>query len=647
MTRIKWLSLIRITGLFLVLGYHFFKDMLPGGFIGVDVFFTLSGFLVTFSMVSEFQKNGDFGLFAFYKRRFTRIYPPLLLSILFTLPFTLLISPDFTVNLGRQIAAALGFVTNYFEIINGGSYEAQMLPHLFLHTWFLAVEFHFYLLWGLVFAGLAWLVKKLGNISPDKTPVIFRVIIFTFSMIGAFLSYFRMQELFKNSNGDPSAAYFDTGARAFSFLLGAAAASLFMIRSKVKKEKRNSSYSGIKIFLLVSIMAALTCILFVLARRLTFTAEYTYRFGFVISSVITVIIILLTRSLHELTPNSGEPRLLTIPAELSYNIYLFHWPLHVVFFSLYWNNLTAAIITLLVSVVFSFFVTYGYEPLLHGKINASSFRSPLRYRIFCASFIIPVIAALLPGGIIIKSAPQISSLEAQLHAGLLYQDVDRISSLQRLTKNINEQPMSLPIPAYVDRQIPAASTGTIPAASFVYLPALHNNVIVEGVTIIGDSIAMGAYRRLSESIPNCFIDNEKSREIWQGYNIIMGLQQSDSLREYVVVALGTNQHANSLERIDRIINDIKPGHRLIFVTPYNGAMNELWMTYKIMQYMRTLPDIYPFVTVADWAALIKDQPQFLASDKVHIDITTAGAALYTQCIINAINEAAQKPAKPD
>ncbi|MCL1929413.1 MAG: acyltransferase family protein, partial [Treponema sp.] len=100
MTNIKWLSTIRIAGLLLVLVYHFFLDILPGGFIGVDIFFTLSGFLVTASIVEEFRNNGQFALFSFYKRRFLRLYPPLVLCILFTLPFTFLLSSDFIVNIG-------------------------------------------------------------------------------------------------------------------------------------------------------------------------------------------------------------------------------------------------------------------------------------------------------------------------------------------------------------------------------------------------------------------------------------------------------------------------------------------------------------------------------------------------------------------
>lgn len=163
--RIKWFSLVRITGLILVLTYHFFQTKFTGGFIGVDVFFTFSGFLITALMVDEFVKANDFKLMAFYKRRFYRIVPPLFISVLVVLPLTYLIDHDFVTGIGKQIAAALSFTTNYFEIATSGSYENKFIPHLFVHTWSLAVEMHFYIIWGLSLSLLPKLVGGIVRIS--------------------------------------------------------------------------------------------------------------------------------------------------------------------------------------------------------------------------------------------------------------------------------------------------------------------------------------------------------------------------------------------------------------------------------------------------------------------------------------------------
>ena len=158
--RIKWFSLVRITGLLLVLLYHYFQGVFPGGFIGVDIFFTFSGFLITALLIDEFAKKKEIDIQGFFKRRFYRIVPPLVFMILVVMPFTLLIRKDFVAGIGTQIAAALGFVTNFYEMLSGGSYESQFVPHILIHTWSLALEVHYYVLWGLAAWGLGKVAKS-------------------------------------------------------------------------------------------------------------------------------------------------------------------------------------------------------------------------------------------------------------------------------------------------------------------------------------------------------------------------------------------------------------------------------------------------------------------------------------------------------
>ena len=124
--------MVRVTGLLLVLLYHFYKTIFPGGFVGVDVFFTFSGYLITALLIDEYSKHRKIDILGFYRRRFYRIVPPLVLMVLMVIPFTYLVRRDYVANIGTQIAAALGFTTNFYEIMTGGNYESQFVPHLFL-----------------------------------------------------------------------------------------------------------------------------------------------------------------------------------------------------------------------------------------------------------------------------------------------------------------------------------------------------------------------------------------------------------------------------------------------------------------------------------------------------------------------------------
>ena len=112
MNRIKWFDSVRVFGFLLVLIYHLFYYWLPGGFFGVDIFFTFSGFLITSMILGEVSKRRKFNLFGFLKRRIQRIFVPLFFAVVFTVPFTLLISPDFTVSIAKQVASSLSFSSN-------------------------------------------------------------------------------------------------------------------------------------------------------------------------------------------------------------------------------------------------------------------------------------------------------------------------------------------------------------------------------------------------------------------------------------------------------------------------------------------------------------------------------------------------------
>lgn len=132
--------------------------------------------------------------YRFFKRRFYRIVPPLVLMILLTIPFTFLIKKDFIANIGSQITAVLGFTTNIYEILTGSSYESQFIPHLFVHTWSLAIEVHFYLLWGV----FVWLLARRKETQKQLRGLLFLISlgIFAISFLSMFIRSFMTSNFF-------------------------------------------------------------------------------------------------------------------------------------------------------------------------------------------------------------------------------------------------------------------------------------------------------------------------------------------------------------------------------------------------------------------------------------------------------------------
>jgi hypothetical protein len=126
---------------------------------------------------------------------------------------------------------------------------------------------------------------------------------------------------------------------------------------------------------------------------------------------------------------------------------------------------------------------------------------------------------------------------------------------------------------------------------------------------------------------------------------MLNLQNRGELREYVVIALGTNGTSNYAKLLTDIIEALNPGHRLIFVTPFDGRANDnSKLTNNTANWMRELPSQYAFVTIADWNALISSQTELLAKDKVHMG-GQSSMTLYSNCVAEAIGIASGKPAK--
>ncbi|MGC4440013.1 acetyltransferase, partial [Streptococcus suis] len=127
-----------------------------------------------------------------------------------------LVRSDFRAGIGQQILAAFGFTTNFYEILTGSSYESQFIPHLFVHTWSLAIEVHFYLLWGF---GVWYLAKKSSSQQRLRGQIfLISLGIFLVSYLSMFIRSFFV--------GNLSSIYFSTLSHIFPFFLGAILATL-------------------------------------------------------------------------------------------------------------------------------------------------------------------------------------------------------------------------------------------------------------------------------------------------------------------------------------------------------------------------------------------------------------------------------------
>ena len=602
--RIKWFSLIRITGLFLVLLYHFFQPIFPGGFFGVDVFFTFSGFLITSLLLEEFGQKKEIDILGFFKRRFYRIFPPVVLMILVTMPFTFLVRKDYVAGIGGQIAGVIGFMTNFYEMLTGGTYESQFIPHLFVHNWSLAVEVHYYILWGLA----VWFLSKRVKTGGQLRGIVF--LLSSASFIISFLSMFIGSFIVSSY----SSIYFSSLTHVYPFFLGSVLATLVGVRQTTPLLKRLNQALDIKQASLI--FAGGLGLLLILTFFVKFTSLFAYLLGFLLASLATVFMILATRILHEKTPTIEEPTVISFLADTSYAVYLFHWPFYIIFTQLM-GNLPAVILTILLSYLFATLSFYVIEPMIAGKTSWLLQKAegvPFIRQIFAGSFGVLALISV----IIVMIAPQVGAFETDL----------------------------------IETGLKQAQAGLVRTKTMAEQAEASRYNIADGVSIIGDSVTLRAISGLQEVLPDAQTDGQVSRNTKHATAIMLNNSQNKALPKIVVVATGVNNPEDYKADIDSLVTNLPKGHQLVLLTPYEGDTTQETQPYveQYASYAREVAQKYPYIEVADWNQVAKDNPDiWKGTDQVHFGSDSAkqeeGAKLYAETIAAAIKALADKPVK--
>lgn len=562
--------------------YHLFGNVLPGGYLGVDVFFVLSGFLITSLLLREFVYSRTISLKNFWIRRVRRIAPAAISTLVICAAIAGVIGGDVNVNLDRQFWSSALFVNNWVQIAHSQSYFAQSELPIFAHYWSLSVEEQFYIIWPLIVSLLLVILRK--------TPRL----IGKLALLGAVVSALAMA-IIVDPGHDATRVYYGTDTHAFGLLIGAALASITISSSTEKRGDTWGYREGLlqhgRILSLLAIPALAVQIFyfFWLGDQDTFT----YRGGLISSSLIVAIII------ASVVRNNGpvaaifRNKVLRHLGFISFSLYLWHVPANLFVVSLFqdyewgrkkWITGLIAIVISLVAAELSFrFIEtpirrYGFIESTR-KLSYAIFgeRSTNQQRFGGAMVPAAMILCCVFTGLAIHNTNHGTALESEL---------ERLQA-----ENRSERGAVKPAPKVVTHDVPKDGTN---------------------INAIGDSVMLASQAELQKRFPGIDINAEVSRHYQAAPAIIADLKAQDALRQFVFLGFGTNGQAFP-GQLDEIIKAIGPKHTIVIAMPYGDR----WYMQNAQQQVVDAAKKYPNVYAADWCAYADDHVSELASDEIH------------------------------
>ena len=628
MQRVRGLDGLRALAVMAVLLYHADWKSVPGGFLGVDVFFVLSGYLITSLLLREWQGSGGLKFRNFYAARARRLLPGLGGLLVGVSAAALIFAPDAVAGLRRQLIPSAAYYLNWSSIYSHTSYFQQTgRPPLLLHLWSLAVEEQFYLIWPVVV--LLVLRRHRGKRG--------RRMLRTVALIGALLSAGWMAFLAARHGfpvpNDPSRDYYGTDTHASGLMLGSALACIWPLGA-LPRLTRNERHA-----LDVAGGAAVLWLLWIFHSASEFS-YWLYRGGFLFYSAVAVVAV--AAIAH---PECRVGRVMAVQpirwiGERSYGIYLWHWPI----FMLTRPTLdigvtgTGNLILRLTLTAIAAELSWRLleQPIRHGALGRllAAWRALRERRAGDSQRTL----ARTSVSILVASVLVLSFLAVDRHSSLASAaSVDTPppvgsppagagpSPSGTLARKVGPTPLPT-APTAAPTTHPGSSTHVPPAGRTQAPPP---NRVTTSVTAWGDSVMLGARYGLAFDIPGIFVDAVVGRQEGTLPSGLAQLRAAGELGRDVVIHVGDNG-LFLRSTLDNALTSLADRHRVVLVTvrvprrwqdPVNGLLH-------------SVASAHHNVVIADWYAASAGHPEYFVRDGVHL--TSAGIAAFAGLIAHAL-----------
>ncbi|MCT1635456.1 acetyltransferase [Corynebacterium pseudodiphtheriticum] len=632
-----------------VVVYHFFGDVLPGGYLGVDMFFVLSGFLITSLLLREYDTTGTVNLKDFWIRRLRRIMPTAVVVLVVCTAIVGVIGGDFAVNIRTQFLGSLFFVSNWTQIATSASYFADNEVEVFAHYWSLAVEEQFYVLWPLaLFALLAvWGARK-------------RLHIALASLLAAVASAIAMAVVY-SPDTDPTRVYYGTDTHAFGLLIGAV---LAMLLTTSKADPTRDSWPVLELararFLAALIGVSATAIYVVQLFFMADDGNFPYWGGLFITSLAGTGMIYAV--VYEVAPLRWifEFPLMRYLGQRSFSIYLWHWPVIMIIRELapeetldghaVWWGLLAVAVSLGLSELSYRWIENPFRRKGYGtvfaviwehrprKASASTTTSPKAPVAWIAGLVLTVGSVSGTAYAVVNSSDK-TQLEQDLDALAEHNRQQRQEMQEQAGGAETGDAKKTDTEKSDGEKSSNDSSSTGSSSDREKTKDKPNKEDVsdrsmpagDEITAIGDSVMLASLMALNKEYPGIYVDADVSRAWGVGVQVASSLASQGLLRDTVVLGFGTNSEAHPGE-IASMMEIMGDDRTVVMVLPYGDRS---WMPRareQIIEAAKTYDNVY----IADWCTHAMHTPGALREDGIHPD--PIGATEYVTAITYALQQ---------
>ena len=635
---IQGLDGLRAFSVIAVLLYHAHFGWASGGFLGVEVFFVISGFLITGLLLKEHARQGRIQIGQFLLRRARRLLPALFALLLCVTVYGWLFLGPESSQFRPDLVTSLFYVENWYQIFSGSSYFADQGLPLLRHLWSLAVEEQFYFAWPILVAACLAFRKTRTWTLLGVTAVL--------AGASCLLAY-RLADPFNASamlaSESLNRVYLGTDTRALGLLLGALLAMVLALRPASPRTRR---WAGAAVDLAAFLaLAGLGTIM----ATLDIQAPWLYRGGFLGVDVLTLILLF---SLVSASASWMRVLLRWAPLEWvgkrSYGLYLWHWPV----FRLLrpdQGGVLAPVLCLLVTLALTEASYRWIELPIRSQgflkwLRTSSDTPTWRLWVFRGATLL-LVGISTVGGLALANRPHyVDPVAAAIRAGAAALD----KPVNRLDPPLALEPVpQTALNPVMQQAAPLPLAGVPPLAPVPSVIPMPEELKGASVTAIGDSVMKGAavaLKRLGESSlgkGKIVVDAEECRSFSHALPVLRAYKAEGRLGDLVVIHLGTNNSSVSEEQFAHLMKFLADRRLVLFLT---AKSDKLPACEKVNQNLRALVPGYPNARLLDWKGAMDLHPECFYSDVTHL--RTGGSEQYANLILANVAESVPNPGLP-